>query len=376
MSALRAHHRQLVSDPAFGRSRLSWGPKSGSCTVWRQTRSWPNKGLFGLAPSSGSVQLVGALVEREIRAKLRQGGSHTLCFLRVVHHGFERFLRFVLRWYFAILFFVCLTGTFEAVRDAILGEHNSRSLLSQVLHVSIPLALAAIFGMASLTIWLERDSAKAFVIAACLANLAVSISVPLLIYYRWGAGAFWQWECVFGLPTAIGVAGLVFFSPPDKQQRASTKAHKNWAGGRIHFAGLFALTSLGCLGYSAYEIYRYHAAMPIRMQLGLLFYSALAIIFGAAWWSIWREKPSADSWGIAASFIYALMCLKETITSRPPDLAHNVAHNVDWLFKSMGGLVFGTLGLIVFSHYYRQDDSIKSSNGAADHLSRTPNQWN
>jgi hypothetical protein len=116
--------------------------------------------------------------------------------------------------------------------------------------------------------------------------------------------------------------------------------------------------------------------MPLRMQLILLFCFALAIIFGMAWWNIWREKPSADSWGIAACFIYALMCLKETIISRPPDLAHNLARNVDWLFKSVGGMVFGTLGLIVFSHYYRQDESIKSPNEPADHLSGNPNPRN
>jgi len=140
-----------------------------------------------------------------------------MCFLRVVRSVSEHLLGFVLRWYFVILSLVCFTGTFEAIRDAIHGEHASRTLLSQVLHVSIPLILAAIFGMASLAIWLEKSSAKAFVIAACLANLVISIAVPLLFYYRWGAGAFWQMECVFGFPTAIGVAVLVFFSPPDSQ---------------------------------------------------------------------------------------------------------------------------------------------------------------
>jgi hypothetical protein len=226
--------------------------------------------------------------------------------------------------------------------------------------------------MASLTIWLEKQAARSFVIAACLANLAVSIAVPLLIYYRWGAGAFWQWECLFGLPTAIGVAGLMFFSPPDSQRLASTKAHKNWVGARMPFAGVFALTSLGCLGFALYTVCRHHADMPLRMQLILLFCLALAVIFGAAWWNIWKEKPSADPWGIAASFIYALMSLRGTITSWPPDLAHKLVHNADWLFKSVCGLVIGTFGLIVFSHYYRQDDSIMSRNGTADHLSVDP----
>ena len=210
-------------------------------------------------------------------------------------------------------------------------------------------------------------------IAACVANLAMSVGVPLSFYYLWGAGAFWQMERIFALPTAIGVGGLVFFSPPDRESRASAKTHENASGGRMPFAGIFGLTSLGCLWGAVYIIYRYHAALPLRMQIGLAFLLALALIFGAAWWNVWMEKPSADAWGLAASLIYALMFLGETIYSWPPDLAHNLARNGDWLFKNVGGLFVGTLGVAVFSQHFRQDEFIENTSVPADPLSGNPN---
>jgi hypothetical protein len=77
---------------------------------------------------------------------------------------------------------------------------------------------------------------------------------------------------IFALPTVIGVAGLFFFSPPEKQLQASAKAHENSFGGRMPFAGIFGLTSLGCLWGAGYTVYRYHAALPLRMQIGLAFF--------------------------------------------------------------------------------------------------------
>jgi hypothetical protein len=267
-----------------------------------------------------------------------------------------------------------LLGTFDGIKDAIHGKNVSQSLLRQVLHMSIPPVLATVFGMASWAIWREKDSARAWTIAACLANLAISIGVPLrFFYYLRGAGAFWQMVYIFALPTVIGVAGLFFFSPPEKQSQASAKAHENSSGGRMPFAGIFGLTSLGCLWGAVYIIYRHHAALPLRVQIGLAFFLALALIFGAAWWNIWMEKPSADAWGLAASLIYALMFLGETIYSWPPDLAHNLAHNGDWLFKNVGGLFVGTLGVAIFSQHFRQDESIEYRSVPADHLSGNPN---
>lgn len=34
-----------------------------------------------------------------------------------------------------------------------------------------------------------------------------------------------------------------------------------------------------------------------------------AIIFSLAWWSVWKEKPSAKFWGIAASLTWLLTAL-------------------------------------------------------------------
>jgi hypothetical protein len=273
--------------------------------------------------------------------------------LRAVRRESQRFLRFVLRWYFFFLSGVFLGLTYENGMSAIHGKDGSRSLLGQMLTVLILPVFAAVFGMAWWTILREKDSAKRWVTAACLVNLAMSIAVPLRFYYLWGASACWQMVYIFSLPAAIGVAGLAFFSPPEKQPQTSTKAHQNSIRARMALAGIFGLTSLGGLGFALYTVYKHHAALPTRMQIGLAFYLALGFVFGAAWWTISREKPTADAWGIAASFIYALTFLIETIASQPPDLAHNIARNGDWLFKNVGGLVVGILGLVVFSHNSR-----------------------
>ena len=76
--------------------------------------------------------------------------------------------------------------------------------------------------------------------------------------------------------------------------------------------------------------------------------------------------------GLAASLIYALMFLGGTIYSWPPDLAHNLARNGDWLFKNVGGLFVGTLGVAVFSQNFRQDESIKNPSEPADQLPGKP----
>jgi len=292
--------------------------------------------------------------------------------LKAARRESQRFLRFVLRWYFGFLFILFLYGTYWNALSTIHREYVSRPFLSQICEAAVPPVLAAVFGMAWWTVRQEKDSAKAWAIAACLTNLAISIGVPLRFYYLWGASAFWHMEYIFALPTAIGVAGLVVFLPPDKQPRASATAHRNSAGGRKPFAGIFGLATVQCLGAALYTIYRNHAVLPLHVQLDLALYLALALVFGAAWWTIWREKPSADAWGIAASLIFALMFLGETIDSWPSDLAHNLARNGHWLFKNVGGLFLGTAGLVLFFQDYRQHHSIKNTSEPAGQLTGKP----
>jgi hypothetical protein len=126
-----------------------------------------------------------------------------------------RILRIVLSWYFAILFLIFLRVTFDTYGDILRTFHRqgaSRLLFNLLIQESVAAVLVIIFGMSSWTIWRKKASARGWAIIASLLDLMISIGVPLLYYHVQGARAFWQLECVFGLPTAIGAAGLVAFS--------------------------------------------------------------------------------------------------------------------------------------------------------------------
>jgi len=63
----------------------------------------------------------------------------------------------------------------------------------------------------------------------------------------------------------------------------------------------------------SYDFLRRFAFQQFGLLLHILFliviFPVLAIIFGLAWWTIWKEKLSARGWGIAASLIYVLISL-------------------------------------------------------------------
>jgi len=63
----------------------------------------------------------------------------------------------------------------------------------------------------------------------------------------------------------------------------------------------------------------------------------MAIIFGVAWWNIWKQRPSAKGWGVAASSIHILLSLWMIIFRSYP------------ILSCQGfGLILGTVGLIAF----------------------------
>ncbi len=73
---------------------------------------------------------------------------------------------------------------------------------------------------------------------------------------------------------------------------------------------LFAISSLGCLRIGLLRILRivlrHNAARSFNLLFATAFFVA-AIIFALAWWTIWKERPSAKAWGIAASLIFILL---------------------------------------------------------------------
>jgi hypothetical protein len=130
-----------------------------------------------------------------------------------------RLIRIILCWYFWCLSVIFIGMAHREIHEAIHGENASLPLPIQILAVSIPPIFVAVFGMAWWTVWRKRSSARVWAVTACITNLAFSIGIPLLYFYAQGANSFWWMESIFGLPTVIGIAGLIVFLPA------------GWAGG-------------------------------------------------------------------------------------------------------------------------------------------------
>jgi len=69
----------------------------------------------------------------------------------------------------------------------------------------------------------------------------------------------------------------------------------------------------------------------------------VAIAYGLSWWKIWKEKPSAKGWGIAAGLITSLLPLWSIVR-----FSHSLL--------SLQGLLMalGVLGLVVFLRQYEK----------------------
>jgi hypothetical protein len=90
-----------------------------------------------------------------------------------------------------------------------------------------------------------------------------------------------------------------------------------------------------------FAIHRRHGLLSLRNQLTTAFFLALISIFALAWWTVWKEKPSARGWGVAASLAYVLIYLQPIIFS---------SKYVWW--HASADLFIGIVGLIVFSRHY------------------------
>jgi hypothetical protein len=128
-----------------------------------------------------------------------------------------RIFRILLSFYFAILSMAFIRGTFRDAPGTVHSQVVSQFPPMSLTEKAVLLVLAAIFGVAWWTVWREKASARRWAIAASLLNLLICIGIPLLYYYIWGLSAFWQVERVFGILSAIGIAGLVVFLRPYRQ---------------------------------------------------------------------------------------------------------------------------------------------------------------
>ena len=73
---------------------------------------------------------------------------------------------------------------------------------------------------------------------------------------------------------------------------------------------IFMVTSVGLLGVFLYKIPR-ASRVPLlwNMLMGPISSLWMAAIFGAAAWTIWKARPTARGWAIAASLTYVLFFL-------------------------------------------------------------------
>jgi hypothetical protein len=87
-----------------------------------------------------------------------------------------------------------------------------------------------------------------------------------------------------------------------------------------------------------YAMQQWHSPPVLRSALIAIFFSAVvSIISGAAYWSVWRNKPSGRGWAIAASIMSILVYIRSSILSSRPVWDRHV-----------GALFIGVVGLVIF----------------------------
>jgi hypothetical protein len=113
---------------------------------------------------------------------------------------------------------------------------------------------------------------------------------------------------------------------------------------RFYIGGVFAIASLICIFMAFWIIQRtfrfqtdYAFSHPRVFLIDAIF-PAMAVIYAAAFWTVWKEKPSAWRWGIAASILQILTPLWHII--RFPQSIHSYTVLM---------LTIGIAGLAVFS---------------------------
>ena len=137
---------------------------------------------------------------------------------------------------------------------------------------------------------------------------------------------------------------------------------------RTFMSWMYAISSLQCLRIAFLRILRIQrdfVFLPVPL-LNLLVpteFSVFAIIFGVAWWTVFKGKPSARGWGITASLIYVLFSLSEIIYySRP-------------VWGSLGVmLATGVAGLVAFVWRKDRHGSSEKPRESADYRPARPNE--
>lgn len=130
-------------------------------------------------------------------------------------------------WYFALLSMIfCAVTLWNALPRTQVPDAGLRRPVSALATGSICAVLGTIFGVAAWAAFQERASPvmrrRGWLIAASLLSLLGSIGIPVLYWCAQGVGTLWYSERVFGLPTIVGVAGLIAFTRPNRQPEVDT----------------------------------------------------------------------------------------------------------------------------------------------------------
>lgn len=96
-----------------------------------------------------------------------------------------------------------------------------------------------------------------------------------------------------------------------------------------------------------YANHRQYALLALPSLLNAGFFLVTAAVLGVAWWIVWKGKPSARGWGIAASFICVLVFF-------------HLSSRSNWE-RHVGALILGASGMVVFLRRDEQDDLGKNA---------------
>ena len=113
---------------------------------------------------------------------------------------------------------------------------------------------------------------------------------------------------------------------------------------RFFIGWMFAISSLICtilafwLIHHTFEGHGLYAFTHLSVLFLHLIFPVAATIFGVAWWTIWKERPSSRGWGIGASILMMVSPVRHIILH--PRTVWNCSGEV---------LAFGIVGLIAFS---------------------------
>jgi hypothetical protein len=122
---------------------------------------------------------------------------------------------------------------------------------------------------------------------------------------------------------------------------------------RFFIGWMFAISSLICvvmafwLIHRTFEGYGFGAYSHLLVLLLHLIFPLASIVFGIAWWTIWKERTFSRFWGIAASVLIMVSPIR-----------HIMLHPRMLLNYSGMVLAFGIIGLLAFS--MRDKDSTET----------------